>query len=296
VSASRARRMVEGHNYQRGGNGELSRSVYDIFGAVEDIARYGYLSQVTQGRIAKGYAECFRSEGGGNGLLLDQFNDVFESISCSAVDVGGKAKGLYYYSKRFFSDVILSVMRGKSGGNEEKFERAVLVNGSGEAMTCTLKVRVMDMHGKILDAVTFPANVSGGGIFRSIGLPRTISSPVDREYCVLSLIAEKEGKRIAENSYFYLPDKYVEHSKAKVTGRVKKVCKGSILYSLHSDVFVKDMELICDLAKGYSDNFVDIIPAREIEIEMFTGGEIKSAADVDIRVNSIGGAELFRRV
>ena len=101
---------LEKHNYQPGGQQRMARYVADYFLGASNLKESVWQSQVTQARAAKRYVEHLRSHNAiNNGRLIWTFNDTSPSISFSMIDALRNPKALYYYAKRFFAPVLITL-------------------------------------------------------------------------------------------------------------------------------------------------------------------------------------------
>jgi beta-mannosidase len=299
---------VERHNYQTDGSSRLYRYVSDLFGPVREPEKFVYFSQLTQARAAKLYVEHLRANNRiNNGCLFWHFNDSFPAIDWAAIDFNKDPKALYYYAKRFFAPVLITVSYDLQ---RQKFNQSqllnpttiVLVNDSSEQITATVKCRLVDLRGNILDQVTFPISASPFSIVQTMKLPKAISRPTNPERCVLHLILEKadEGPHKAaaqmkvENTVVFLPDKYIDWPRTQVQKQLIRLENRLWKLILKTDAFVKDLKVSCcdDTVVSsecqmmhwaepvrLSDNFLDIFPDSEKEIIIKVGQKVSLSAE-----------------
>jgi beta-mannosidase len=289
---------VEKHNYQTDGNSRLYCYVGDLFGPEEEPEKFVYFSQLTQARAAKLYVEHLRANNKINrGNLFWQFNDCFAAISWSAIDFSREPKALYYYAKRFFSGLLVTVgyELEKARVNQQAVfnpTKIVLINDSNEQITATVRCRLVDLQGSILDQITFPVSVSPFAVAEMMKLPRAISAPSNPERCILHLLLEKDGEMKAENIFLYLPDKYISWPPAQIQKQLIKLDKGLWKLILKTDAFVKDLQVLFREDVGapvrLSDNFLDIFPGCEKEIIIEAGQKAPQFSEcIAIDFNSV---------
>jgi len=273
---------VEKHNYQVDGNSRLYRYTGDLFGAAESIEEFVYFSQITQARGIKTYVEHLRAHNYRNGgVLFWQFNDCCPATSWSAVDVTGEPKALYYYAKRFFSKQLIAVV---SEPVKAPFDlplglrpRAVaVINDSEQPITATLNCRLIDLFGRLLDHIALPVAIKPFSTLSLTKLAKTIISPAHPEKSCLHLVLDKDGEKIAENLFFYLPDKYIDWPKAEISRSFSRITEKRWKLKLKSNVIAKDVQIITGAAAQFSDNFIDLIPPDEFEITIDAGRDTSS--------------------
>ncbi|MGA1979213.1 MAG: glycoside hydrolase family 2 protein [Sedimentisphaerales bacterium] len=263
---------IEKHNYQIDGNGRLYRYIGDLFGVAESIEEFVYFSQVAQARGVKAYVEHLRAHNFRNsGVLFWQLNDCCPAISWSAIDYTKEPKALYYYAKRFFSKLLIAVV---SEPVKALFDspsglrplRVAVINDSEQPITATLNCRLIDLFGHLLDQFVFPIAI---GPFSTLTLPKlakTIISPTHPDKSCLHLVIDKDGKKIAENLFFYLPDKYIDWPKVEISKGFSQTTDKQWKLKLKSSAIAKDVQISTPVAAQFSDNFIDLIPPDEFEI------------------------------
>jgi beta-mannosidase len=242
---------VEKQNYQIDGNSQLYRYVADLFGPVENTEKFTYYSQITQARAAKTYVEHLRASNRNAGVLFWQFNDCWPAITWSAIDFYKEPKALYYYAKRFFAKVLVTA-----------------INDTDQPITATLKCTLTDLHGNIIDDITFPLTVAPFGTSVTMRLPRIFTHPENPEKTALHLLMEKEGVKIAENLLLYLPDKFIDWPRITIEKHLTKITDSLWKIKLKSNAIAKDVQIKSAPDVRYSDNFIDLLADSEYEINI----------------------------
>ncbi len=264
--------QIEKHNYQLDGNSRLYRYVGDLFGTAEDLEQFTYLSQITQARAVKTYVEHLRAHNfRNNGALFWQFNDCCAAISWSAIDHTKQPKALYYYAKRFFSNLLITVVSefDRAKANSPPLLQslnAVAINDSNQPITATLNCRLIDLFGSLVDQVTFPIAISPFSTSAVLKLPKTLVHPARPDKSALHLLMEKDGQKTAENLFFYLPDKYIDWPEAEITSRWTPITKKKWKLKLKSNAVARDVQIDATAPAQFDDNFIDLIPPDEPEI------------------------------
>jgi beta-mannosidase len=263
---------IEKHNYQIDGNGRLYRYIGDLFGTAENLEQFVYFSQVMQARGVKAYVEHLRAHNFRNsGVLFWQLNDCCPAISWSAIDYTKEPKALYYYAKRFFSKLLIAVV---SEPMKAPFDlpsglrplRVAVINDSEQPITATLNCRLIDLFGHLLDQVAIPIAIAQFSTSTLPKLPKTIISPTHPNKSCLHLVIDKDGKKIAENLFFYLPDKYIDWPKVEISKGFSQITDKQWKLKLKSTAVAKDVQISTSVAAQFSDNFIDLIPPDEFEI------------------------------
>jgi len=264
--------LIEKHNYQLDGNSRLYRYIGDLFGTAENLEQFVYFSQVTQARGVKAYVEHLRAHNfRNNGVLFWQFNDCCPAISWSAMDYTKEPKALYYYTKRFFSKLLIAVVSESEKARVDlpsvlQSLKVIVINDSNQPITAALNCRLVDLFGHLLDQVTLPIAIAPFSTSTPPKLPKTIISPTHPDKSCLHLVIDKDGKKIAENLFFYLPDKYIDWPKVEISKHFSQITDKQWKLKLKSNAIAKDVQISTSVAAQFSDNFIDLIPPDEFEI------------------------------
>ncbi|HEX8465027.1 MAG TPA: glycoside hydrolase family 2 TIM barrel-domain containing protein [Abditibacterium sp.] len=97
------------HQKADGGNDKLHSRVEEHFELPTDFDDWLYITQLMQARAMTVAVEWFRSRPYCKGALYWQLNDCWPVTSWAAIDGDGKPKPLYYASKQFFRDRLLTI-------------------------------------------------------------------------------------------------------------------------------------------------------------------------------------------
>ncbi|MHC4160094.1 MAG: beta-mannosidase, partial [Planctomycetota bacterium] len=263
---------IEKHNYQLDGNSRLYRYVGDLFGTAESLEQLVYLSQITQARAVKTYVEHLRAHNFRNsGVLFWQLNDCCPVISWSAIDATCEPKAVYYYAKRFFSDLLIAVVsewRKQKAASPPTLQplNVTVINDSNRPITATLRCQLIDLLGNLLDQVSLPFAIAPFSISTLPKLPKAIISPAHPNKSCLRLLMEQGGEKIAKNFFLYLPDKYINWPEVEITKHLLKTNEKQWKLKLKSNAVAKDVQISTSVPAQFSDNFIDLIPPDDYEI------------------------------
>ncbi|MGD9110640.1 MAG: hypothetical protein PVG93_06830, partial [Phycisphaerales bacterium] len=290
-----ASRLLEKHNYQIGGNGRVYLYLGDLFGAAGCLDHFIYLTQLTQARAIRTYVEFLRAHRSiNNGALFWQFNDCCPAISWSAIDYLKRPKALYYYAKRFFANLLITVVPEIDGAKvgcapQLKSLNAVIVNDTAESLTVQMSCRLIDLAGKLLDQVQLPVSVVPFSASHPVKVPQSITSYPHPEKSVLHLLIEKDGTVLAENLFSLLPDKYIDWPVADITTEFSKLSPTEARLKLTSANLAKDVRIEIEGCAKLSDNFVDLIPGSQRELTVTLDNALDQLTP-EIRLTSVGSA------
>lgn len=92
------------------------------------------------------------------GTLYWQLNDVWPGASWSSMDWYGRWKALQFHARRFYADVAVAALRSRS-------ETTVsLINDTPEPVAAELRLRVLDVDGKLLREERKPVTLAAAGV------------------------------------------------------------------------------------------------------------------------------------
>ncbi|MBN1796003.1 MAG: glycoside hydrolase family 2 protein [Sedimentisphaerales bacterium] len=257
---------VEKHNYQTDGNSRLYRYCGDLFGATSDFKKFVFLTQLAQARAAKMYVEYLRACNYRNsGVLFWQFDDACPAVSWSALDYQKTPKALYYYAKRFFAPVLITVIaQYKEQTNcvlpELDWLGVVVVNDSCEPVTGTINCQLIDFYGNKIDGVQLPAAVGPFSVSRPVKLPKALTFPAEPEKVALYAVFETNKGNAVSNLFFYLPDKYIPFPKANINQQLSCVGEKRAVLTLTSEVLTRDVFIESRHHAEPGDNYINLLP------------------------------------
>lgn len=255
---------LERHNYQPNGSARLHYYLNELFRPPKNISEFIYLSQLTQARAVRKNVEHLRSNSDVNsGVLFWQFNDCRPAISWSCVDYAGRPKALYYYAKRFFAPVLTTVS-ARYDSSRLPLEKTItsltasIINHSVEPLTGFLTCRLCDMNLKPMDEFKRPISTSPDTI-TSFSLPQSFVRPQKPQDYFLYLLLENDKTAVTQNSFFYLPDKYINWPQAKIDVQGEQCDDCNWLLKLKASSAIKDIYIEMPFDAELSDNFFDLL-------------------------------------
>jgi beta-mannosidase len=264
---------IEKHDYQPNGTGRLHYYINEFFRPPENIDEYIYLSQVTQARAIRKNVEHLRTNSDINsGVLFWQFNDCCPSISWSCMDYEGGKKALYYYARRFYAPVLVTAFAQyqlQPLKSTISSITASVINHSVSPLTALLLCKIVDTNFKIIDEFKRPVSVGPGNVAKVL-LPGSFTSLQNPENVFLHILLQGEAQVIAENSFFYLPDKYFAFPGGDVETKAEKIDKHKWKLTLNSKKLVKDLYIDCPFEACLSDNYFDLLSSEPKTITIKT--------------------------
>ncbi len=217
---------------------------------------YAYVSQLLQAKgMVMGFEAQRLTKPYNMGTLYWQLNDVWPAISWSSIDYFGNWKALHYKAKKAFSNVLLVTKPSKYDYD------TYIVNDSLVPITDTLKLRIIDFHGKVMrssaELITVQANTS----------QKVDATPDVNIYKAgFVYVREFNGKT---SYYFFAKPKDLKLPKGKIESEVTKTPNGFEIL-LSSEVFQKDVFLSTETQGHFSDNFFHLEPNKPLKITFKT--------------------------
>ncbi|WP_164779522.1 beta-mannosidase [Paenibacillus kobensis] len=202
-----------------------------------------------------------------SGALIWQWSDLWPSISWAIVDYGKVRKPSYYYMKRTFQtpNALLRVVQGEAEA------RLFLVHETGDFQG-EIEVSFYDIVSE-QEVRRDIIEVNGQG-FRSTHVGTVSLAGHDPSSTVVFVRLVQQRRILAENSYLIGKPYQLQLKPASLRMEQQKEQDGSILVTLTSDVFAKDV-CLPNLAARLSDNYFDLRAgeSRQIRIEGLQQGE-----------------------
>ncbi|MHB8071385.1 MAG: glycoside hydrolase family 2 protein [Candidatus Cryosericum sp.] len=132
------------HNKKEEGQQRILHFIDAHFGQTTDFGAFAYLSQLDQAEAVKFGVEHWRARKYWTaGTLYWQFNDSWPVFSWSSVDYFKRPKALYYYTKRFYADIV-PIIRYEPSINTAS---VTVVNDRYEDVLVDMVLEVWDMAG-----------------------------------------------------------------------------------------------------------------------------------------------------
>ena len=237
----------------------------------KDFESFLYVSQVLQAQGIKIGAEHFRRIMPRNmGSLYWQANDVWQVASWSAMDYFGRWKALMYYTRKFYSPILISphILDGKMNFN--------IVNDFPETKQGELTWRLIDLNGKELKTKTLELAIEPlkGKSYSSIPVEELLSG-ADAANAVLLAELNVGGKTVSTNQYYFKPFKEMKFEKPAIKTEISQSANGFKI-SLSSDKVAKAVYLSGFTTGFFADNYFDLIPGKILEIEYKTNQKMSA--------------------
>ncbi|MCU6707359.1 beta galactosidase jelly roll domain-containing protein [Paenibacillus sp. J5C_2022] len=237
-------------------------------GIPNDIDEYVDFSMLTQAEGLKTAVEHYRRrKPRTSGALIWQLNDCWPGTSWSMIDYSLLPKASYYYARKFFHPLLLT-MNCEPNRDLELF----VVNDTLELFRDELELRLYDFHGRLLASQLWTAAVKANSSERIALIERAWIGDAAPDEIVLQL-SSKSG--LAESNMYYLCDqKDLRLPEAKLEVAIDEA-RGAITITTDKLARFVNIQIPCRHAVP-EDNFFDMMPntSRTIPIRHLDGGRI----------------------
>jgi beta-mannosidase len=228
----------------------------------KDFESFLYVSQVLQAEGIKIGAEHLRRIKPHNmGSLFWQLNDCWPVASWSSIDYTGRWKALQYYSRRFYSDILVSPH--EANGKIQVF----VVSDRLQPVAAQLSLSLLDFAGNKLwgkqDDIEIAALSSSS---YSIVPSDMLLAGKDPKGVFLFAEVLVGGKTVSTNEHFFQPYKNLSLPRPQIEKDIVAV-RGGFKITLSADKFARAVYLSSpDYAGLFVDNYFDLIPGRKVEV------------------------------
>ncbi|MCD6385450.1 glycoside hydrolase family 2 protein [Candidatus Sumerlaeota bacterium] len=248
------------------GNIRLLRYLYDYLAIPSGMDELIYATQVMQAEALKLAVEHWRSLAFHTaGTLIWQFNDCWPAISWSVVDYYRRAKAGWFYARRFFAPVLVTLKRE----NEELL--CSVINESQNELTADLVLQTLTMDGEILCEYRHPVSLPAQHPVQSLSVSLAelkVNSP-EKQFVVATLYDRKDSHIICRNICFLARLSRIKWRKPEVSLKSIKIKDGNIAeLTLVTRFFAKSLSLYFEgvAPVKISDDYFDLLPGEEKKI------------------------------
>jgi beta-mannosidase len=230
----------------------------------KDFQSFLYLSHILQADAIKVGEEAHRRNMQKcMGSLYWQLNDCWPVASWSSTDYFGHWKALNYYTKRAYSQTIVSLIEENNKLN------AYIVSDKLESRKAELQVKIIDLNGNtIFDksiAIKTPANSSTISFSESV---ETLLKGKKRNEVVVYTQLSQNKEIFAENTYYLAKIKDINFEKPEFSKTIKAI-EGGFELALATNKAAKGVFLSSDDDDAFfTDNYFDLLPGSIKTIEI----------------------------
>jgi beta-mannosidase len=270
--------VMEHHNKQVEGTERLFRFQAAHYRLAGSFDGFVYKGQLVEAEALKFAVEHWRRRKFRTaGSLFWQLNDCWPVSSWSVIDSALRPKAAYFYSKRFFAPLLVS-LKQTSNGIEVWGTSDLLRPVSGR-----LTVGLISFKGKRVWKKTFSVTISANSSRRLMAIDPKSYAGTDLRTHYLHATLES-GEEASENRFFFVEPKHMELPLPVVSAIVRRVRPGLFRIALNSRTFAKNVRLeLPGTDARFSDNYVDLDARRTRKILVTcseTLGEVKQRLTV----------------
>jgi beta-mannosidase len=213
-----------------------------------------YHGQLVQANALKTAVEHWRRRKFNTaGTLFWQLNDCWPVSSWAVIDSGLRPKASYFYTKRFFAKVLITI---KMNGNKVEIWGT---NDLLERFNGLLQVNVLSFTEKkyleFENEVKLKPN-SSAKIFEFDYSPN-ITMEKYESYVAAHLLSD--GYVISENRFFFAEPKHLHFPKPLLTYTISKQNETEYQIRIQTDLFAKDVKVEIEGGDAdFSDNYFDL--------------------------------------
>ncbi|MCC3373930.1 glycoside hydrolase family 2 protein [Cohnella sp. REN36] len=189
---------------------------------------------------------------------LWQWSDLWPSISWALVDYGKVYKPSYYYMKRSFQTPNAYAKITPGAAEAELY----LIHDHGDFVG-KLVVEFYDLETDRVVRID-EREVRGKG-HRSTPVGTFSAEGLDPATTIVYVHLERDGKRLASNTYLLGKPHQLRSKPAAVTVKEERLANGDTKFTLTADVFAKDAGL-ADVPGALTDNYFDLRAGESREI------------------------------
>lgn len=221
-----------------------------VQGSTADFDDWLYLTQLNQARAVGLGVEWFRSLAPTcMGVLYWQLNDCWPVTSWAAIDGNGRKKPLWYATKRFFADHLLTFQPSESG------IRLVACNDSDTLWVGEVMVQRLEFSGDVHaeETVSFYLHPRTTATVAELSDSLRQTERPEQEF----LVAQTGGQKA---TWFFLPDKALDYPEPVVEGRLEED-----RLTLTARTLVRDLALFVDRLgadTNIDDQLVTLLPGE----------------------------------
>jgi len=235
----------------------LYRFLAGHFKVTDDYDDLIYKMQLVQAEALKcGVEHWRRRKFWTAGTLYWQLNDCWQVFSWSSIDYDLRPKAAYYYTKRFYAPVLVSLVE-----NNDTVE-CWITNDTLSDMNGVLTLQSENLNGKVLRKITLKISVPRNS---SMCVLTKTRNELKIKYTLTQFVHAyftAERKRLSENTLFFEEFKHITFPKPKLRWNLYRLTRSIYLMEFKTDKFAKSVCIeIPKKEVWFSENFFDVHPS-----------------------------------
>ncbi len=279
--------VMERHQKNRSANQKIINYIGSMFKYPKDLENISYISEVIQAEavrycvehLRRNYPRCM-------GSIYWQLNDCWPVASWSSIDYYGRYKALQYYSKRFYSPVLLSIEESNTQSTDylqnkgSQNANIYLTNETRDNIKGKCLVELLDFDGNLIDSSMSEIVVKPFSSNKL--LTKTYTLSLDDQMNYVLRVRLYTDNNVYESNVSFVRDKYLNLKKPKIEYSLFKEDDLYIL-SLISNTFSKYVFIdLKDKDVIFSDNYFNMFKG-ETKIVTFKSKEEVKLDDIIVK-------------
>ncbi|MFA0745259.1 MAG: hypothetical protein LASZOEIN_002069 [Candidatus Fervidibacter sp.] len=257
-------KVMEHHDKMADGIQRIYRYMANHFKVPGDFPEWVFVAQLLQGEALKtGITHWRRRKFKTSGALFWQLNDCWQVVSWSVLDYFGRPKMGYYFAKRAFSPLLVTIAPTSPPS-------VWVVNDYLEPIQGEIVVKVQDICGNVIwqhrESLSVEPNSSRQVM--TVNLPKNFD-PCKHLVSAEFYLSGDKGEPVSYDALFLAPYKHILLPEADVAVEIEGSGEAFTLRAC-SDVFVKGLWFWVegDPDTIFSDNAFDLLPGMRRQISL----------------------------
>jgi beta-mannosidase len=246
--------VIEHHNKQVEGQERLFRFQAAHYTFPVNFEQFVYQGQLVQANALKTAIEHWRRRKFNTaGALFWQLNDCWPVSSWSVIDSALRPKASYYYARRFFAPILLTI---KANGNmlEVWGTNDTMLGVAGE-----LKVNVLSFTGESYSTMSRNVLLKPNSSRKLLDIPLSSIEPAKKYDSYIAVQLLKAGTTVGENRFFFAEPKHFRLPLPELTFSIEESNGLAVRLRVHTRAFAKDIRLEIENGDAqWSDNYFDL--------------------------------------
>lgn len=246
-------RVMEKHQKNDAANGKILYYLSENYLYPKDFNSLVYTSQLLQAEAIKyGVEHWRRNRGRCMGSLYWQLNDCWPVASWSSIDYYGRWKALHYFTKKFYSPILLSI--AEEGTDADLF----VTNDTLRSINCKIEWKLRLNTSVVVQegAIEATVNQLSAQNFQHLSFQDILTDEKMRNTYLECILYVDEEEHSSTTVLFTKP-KHFEFLNPKLSLEVADQGENFVV-SVESDAFTKYVELELNVDGVFSDNYFDL--------------------------------------
>lgn len=263
--------VMEHHNKQIEGTERLLRFMAAHYRVDVGWDRFIMLGQLVQAEALKVAVEHWRRRKFDTaGSLFWQLNDCWPVSSWSVIDSALRPKAGYYFARRFFAPILLSVKRGEAG------LEVWVTNDRHLPVSGRIVVGWRSMNGERRGVIRKKLSINGNATRRMILIDGRKVGGLDPARWYLHAALEVDGAVVSENRYFLSEPKHLDLRPDAIRADLRADGENRYRLTLRARRFAKNVSVeIVGEDVYWEDNFFDLDAGSTKTLQFTSAGSLR---------------------